>query len=244
MERIKTRDGECPAGVFRPTNGAGPWPAVIVFMDGIGMRPALEPIAQRIADRGYFVILPDMFYRVGPYTAPEPAKLFSDPELRAEWFKKVAATRDQSNLRADIEAFLAFLDAQGDVRGPKVGTTGYCMGGRISFQAAGWFPERIAAMGAFHPGGLATDDADSPHLLAPNIKAKVYVGGASEDQSFDDAQKKRVDDALTAAGVDHAVVTYPAKHGWVPADTPVHDHVQTERHFEALFALFEGTLKT
>jgi len=212
-------------------------------MDGIGIRPALDPIAQRIADHGYFVVLPDMFYRVGPYVAPDPAKLFADPELRAEWFKKIGAARNQDNLRADIEAFLAFFDRQSDVKGPKVGTTGYCMGGRISVLAAGWFPERIAAAGSFHPAGLATDDADSPHLLASQMKAKVYVGGASDDPSFDDAQRKRFDDALGAAGVDRTVLAYPAKHGWVPSDTPVHDRAQAERHFEALFALFDSTLK-
>lgn len=212
-------------------------------MDGIGIRPALDPIAQRIADHGYFVILPDMFYRVGPYTAPEPGKLFADPELRAEWFKKISAARDQNNLRSDIEAFLAFSSTQKDVKGTKVGTTGYCMGGRISVLAAGWFPERIAAAGAFHPSGLATDDPDSPHLLAPKIKAKVYVAGATDDAGFDDAHRKRYDDALAAAGVDRTVLAYPAKHGWVPSDTPVHDAGQAERHFEALFTLFDATLK-
>lgn len=241
--QIETPDGKCPTGIFRPHDGAkGPWPAVIVFMDGIGMRAALDPIAQRIADQGYFVILPDMFYRVGPYTAPEPAKLFGDPELRKAWFEKIGGTRDTKNLRRDIETFLAFLAKQPDVEGTKVGTTGYCMGGRIALQAAGWFPDRIVAAGSFHPGGLATDEAESPHLLAPKIQAKVYIGGASEDQNFDDAQKKRLEDALTEAKVDHEIVTYPAKHGWVPSDTPVHDAAQAERHFQALFALFGATL--
>jgi carboxymethylenebutenolidase len=241
---IETRDGKCPTGVFRPDNaGSGPWPGVIVFMDGIGIRPALDPIAQRIADHGYFAILPDMFYRAGPYVAPEPAKLFADAELRTSWFKKIGAARDPNNLRCDIEAFLGFFDRQKDVKGPMIATTGYCMGGRISMLAAAWFPERIVAAGAFHPGGLATDDADSPHHLASQIKAKVYVAGASDDQTFDDAQRKRFDDALGAAGVDRTVLAYPAKHGWVPSDTPVHDPAQAERHFEALFALFDSTLK-
>ena len=235
-------------------------------MDGIGIRPALDPIAQRIADHGYFVVLPDMFYRVGPYVAPDPAKLFADPELRAEWFKKIGAARNQDNLRADIEAFLAFFDRQSDVKGPKVGTTGYCMGGRISVLAAGWFPERIAAAGSFHPAGLATDDADSPHLLASQMKAKVYVGGASddptsphllapkikarvyvagaiEDANFPDEQKQKLDEALTAAGVQHVIETYPARHGWVPSDTPVHDPAQADRHYSELFKLFDETLR-
>lgn len=246
LVRIDTRDGKCPTGVFRPNHegaGPGPWPGIIVFMDGIGMRPALDPIAERIADHGYFVLLPDMFYRVGPYTAPEPAKLFGEPELRAKWYEKISAARDPNNLRSDIEAFLAFLSAQDAVRGTNVGTTGYCMGGRISILAAAWFPERIKAAGSFHPSGLATDEPESPHRLASKIRAKVYVAGATGDPGFDDAQRQRFDDALAAAGVDRTVVAYPAKHGWVPNDTPVHDAAQTERHYEALFALFDDALK-
>lgn len=239
---IETRDGRCEASFFRP-DGRGPWPAVLVYMDGLGMRPALFTIADRIAAHGYAVLLPDLFYRAGPYTAPEPSKFFSDPVLRDAWRAKFIGSVSQANAMSDTRAFLDFLAAQPDVKPTKIGTTGYCMGGAFSLAAAGTFPDRVAAAASFHGARLATDAPDSPHLLAPQMKARVYVAGAIEDASFPDDMKKRLDDALTAAGVDHTVVTYEgARHGWVPPDTPVHDPAAAERHYDALFELFDATL--
>jgi carboxymethylenebutenolidase len=211
-------------------------PNVLMYMDGIGMRPALHAVAERIAREGFWVMLPDLFYRLGAYTAPEPAKLFGDPAVRADWAKRLQALVNTANVMRDTRAFLAHLPAA------KVGTTGYCMGGRFSLIAAGTFPERIAAAAAYHPGNLANDAPDSPHLLAANIKARVYVGAASEDPSFPDEQVRRLAEALRAAHVDHAIETYPAKHGWVPSDTPVHDPAQAERHVQTLTALLRGAL--
>src|ERR1051325_11084534 len=185
---IETRDGQCPASIFRPNSGAGPWPAVLFFMDGIGIRPALFAIAERIANHGYYVLLPDMFYRAGPYVAPDPATLFKDADVRAAWFAKHAPHAKPENIKADVASFLDFLSAQEDVVQPKIGTTGYCMGGRISLATAGSFPDRVAAAASYHGAGLATDKPDSPHLLAPRMKATVYVAGAVEDASFPDEQ--------------------------------------------------------
>jgi carboxymethylenebutenolidase len=117
------------------------------------------------------------------------------------------------------------------------------MGGFMSLTAAGTYPDRIAAAASYHGGRLATDAPDSPHLLAPKIKARVYVAGAIEDASFPDEQKARLAEALREAGVEHQIETYPAKHGWVPRDTPVHDAAEAERHYETLFALFDKTLR-
>lgn len=241
---IATEDGACPASVFRPEGegSRGPWPAVLVYMDGIGIRPALFELGERIAQLGYFVLLPDLFYRQGPYTAPEPAKLFTDPAVRAAWMTKHIATTTQANIMRDTRAFLDFLAAQPDVEQPRVGTTGYCMGGALSLAAAGFFPERVAVAASFHGARLATDDPTSPHLLAPKMKARVYVAGAIEDAGFTDEMKQRLDEALTAAGVQHVVETYPARHGWVPSDTPVHDPVQAQRHYDALATLFGDVL--
>ncbi|TMA22512.1 MAG: dienelactone hydrolase family protein, partial [Deltaproteobacteria bacterium] len=142
-----------------------------------------------------------------------------------------------ANVMRDTRAFLAQL---GD---GKIGTTGYCMGGRFSLAAAGTYPERVMAAAAYHPGNPASDAPDSPHLLAPRMKASVYVGGASDDPSFPEEQKQRLEKALTDAGVEHVIETYPAKHGWVPADTPVHDAAAAEKHWKTLFDLFERRLK-
>ena len=136
------------------------------------------------------------------------------------------------------------LAAQPDVKPGKVGTTGYCMGGGMVLRAAGTFPDRIGAAAAFHGGNLATDQADSPHLLAPKIKAKVYVAGADEDAGFPPEQADRLRDALNAAGVDNEVTIYKgAKHGYAPTDMPVYDREASERHWREMVKLFDETLK-
>jgi carboxymethylenebutenolidase len=239
---LATDDGTCPTYVFRPTTGAGPWPAVLFFMDGIGIRPALFDIAQRIADGGYVVVMPDVFYRAGAYTAPEPAKLFSDPEFRKTWASTYIASANRDNVMRDTRAVLGFIDRLSDVVQGKVGTTGYCMGGALSLAAAAYYPDRVAAAAAFHPANLATDQPTSPHLLAPKIKGRVLVAGATEDANFPDEQRKKLDDALSAAGVQHTVEKWPAKHGWVPSDTPVHDPEQAARHDRELLELYRATL--
>ncbi len=239
---IQTRDGVCPAYVYRPS-GAGPWPAVLVFMDGVGIRPAMLAIGERLATHGYFVLLPDLFYRAGPYEPMNAKTVFTVPEQRKVLMEKFFAHASQKLIMEDTPYFLDWIARQPDVKPGKVGTTGYCMGGRMSLAAAGTYPDRIAATAAFHPGNIATDAADSPHLLAPKIKSRVYVGGAIEDQSFPDEQKARLEDALTKAGVDHTIETYPAKHGWCLSDTPVYDEASAERHWKSTVALFDATLK-
>jgi len=125
-----------------------------------------------------------------------------------------------------------------------IATTGYCMGGLMSLTAAGTYPDRIAAAASYHGARLATAAAESPHLLAPKMKARIYVGGAIEDQGFPDDMKARLEEALSAAGVDHKIETYQAKHGWVLRDTPVYDAAAAERHWETLVDLLDETLKS
>jgi carboxymethylenebutenolidase len=239
---IQTKDGSCPSYVYRPT-GSGPWPAVLVFMDGIGIRPAMLELAERLASHGYFVLLPDLFYRSGPYEPMNPHTLFSDPEQRKVLMEKFFAHATQANIMSDTAAFLDYLAAQPDVKPGRVGVTGYCMGGLMSLTAAGTYPDRIAACASYHGGRLATDAPTSPHLLAPKITARVYIGGAVEDPSFPDDMKARLEEALTNAGVDHLIETYPAKHGWVFRDTPVYDADAAERHWQTLRVLLDETLQ-
>lgn len=238
---IKTRDGVCPSYVYRPT-GNGPFPAVLVFMDGVGIRPAMLELGERLATYGYFVLLPDLFYRSGPYEPMNPHTVFSDPEQRKVLMEKFFAHATPANIMSDTRAFLDYLAAQPDVKKGGIGTTGYCMGGLMSLTAAGTYPDRIVAAASYHGGRLATDAPDSPHLLAPKMKARVYVAGATDDPSFPEDMKVRLVDALTRAGVDHTVETYPARHGWVPSDMPVHDPAQAERHFQTLFDLLQRSL--
>jgi carboxymethylenebutenolidase len=212
-------------------------------MDGVGIRPAMLEIAERLASHGYFVLTPDLFYRSGPYEPMDAKKAFSDPESRKVLTEKFFAVATPANIMSDTRAFLDYLVAEPDVKPGGIGTTGYCMGGALSFRAAGTYPESIVATASYHGGRLATDAPDSPHLLAPKIRSRVYIAGATEDPSFPDDMKARLAAALTEARVDHTIETYPAKHGWVLRDTPVHDARATQRHWETLLALFEAKLK-
>ena len=237
---IKTRDGTCPTYEYRPA-GRGPWPAVLVYMDGLGIRPAVLEVGERLAKCGYYVVLPDLFYRSGPYEPMDARTVFSDPDKRKILMEKFFALATQANIMADTQAFLDHLGSHPDVRVGGIATTGYCMGGLMSLTAAGTYPDRIVAAASYHGGRLATDSPDSPHRLAPKMKARVYIAGAIEDESFPDSMKQRLEEALTTAGVDHKIETYPAKHGWVFRDTPVYDAAAAERHWQSLVALLNTT---
>ncbi len=237
---IRTRDGLCPSYVFRPAQT--PAPGVLVYMDGAGIRPAMIEVAEKLAERGYFALLPDLFYRSGPYEPMDPNTLFSDPDQRKKLMEKFFVHATTSNLMSDTRAFLDYLKSQPSVVTGGLGTTGYCFGGFLSLTAAGTYPDEIVAAASFHGGRLATDSPESPHLLAPKMKARVYVAGATEDALFPDDMKARLEDALTSAGVDHVIETYPARHGWVLRDTAVYDPVCRDRHWYALLDLFGATL--
>ncbi len=240
---IPTPDGDARAYTFQP-EGKGPWPAVIFFMDAPAIRPALFQMCERLASNGYFVLLPDMFWRAGPYEPINMAEAFKDEEARRAIFGKFMASTDPVRSTRDTGAFLDWLARQPEVKGDKVGVTGYCMGGGLSLRAAGEFPDRVVASAGFHGGRLATDAPDSPHLLAPKIKAKVYVGGADEDAGFPPEQADRLREALTAAGVENTVEIYAgAKHGYAPPDMPVYNEAASERHWREMLKLFEEKLK-
>ena len=239
---IKTRDGTCPSYVYQPTCN-GPWPAVLVFMDGLGIRPAMLELGARLANLGYYVLLPDLYYRSGPYEPMDPHTVFSDPEKRKVLMEKFFAPATPANIMSDTRAFLEFLAAQPQVMPGGIATTGYCMGGLMSLTAAGTYPDQIVAAASYHGGRLATDAPDSPHLLARKMRARVYIAGAIEDQSFPDDMRQRLERALTEAGVDHRIETYQAKHGWVFRDTPVYDAAAAERHWHSLEELLAAKLK-
>ena len=156
--------------------------------------------------------------------------------------EKYMGLATQPNIMSDTRAFLDYLHAQPDVKPGAIGTTGYCMGGLMSLTAAGTYPDEISATASYHGGRLATDDPNSPHLLAAKMKSRVYIAGAIEDPSFPDDMKARLEEALTSAGVDHTIETYPAKHGWVFRDIPDFDAAAAERHWESLAALLGGKL--
>lgn len=239
---IRTRDGICPAFVFQP-EGQGSWPAVLMYMDGPGMRPAMQAVAARLSTYGYYVLLPDLFYRSGPYEPIDTKVIWGNKELRDAHRAKFMDPAKPSAIMSDTDAFLDFLARQPEVKAGPVGVDGYCMGGRLALIAAGTYPDRIAVAASYHGGGLANDTPTSPHLLASRMKAKIYVGGATDDANFDEAQKARLEAALTEAGVDHLIETYPARHGWVLADMLVYDPVEAEHHWRTLVPLLDSVLK-
>jgi carboxymethylenebutenolidase len=244
---LVTADGHSSTSLFQPDpaadgNDKGPWPAVILFMDGVGIRPALFEIAERIAAGGYLVALPDLFYRSGSYDPVELRKSILDPSTRAEWARQYYRPA-VANVETDTGALLAYLATRSDVVQPSVGTTGYCMGGNISLRAAALFPDRVAACASFHGGFLVTDTPDSPHRQAGRIKAQVLVAAAIEDGSFTDEHQRILGESLTQAGVSYQMATWPARHGWVPRDSMVYDAAQSERHYAELLPFFDQILK-
>ena len=239
---IPTPDGTCDASLHTPA-GTGPWPAVIMFPDAGGVRATFRAMAQQLADLGYAVLLPNVYYRLGKLEPFDMHTVFTDADERNRLMALASSVTKDSATR-DTSAILDFLAAQPEVADTKVGTTGYCMGGGLALTAAGRFPDRIGAAASFHGGQIATTAPDSPHLLAGSMKATVYVAGADNDASFDADQFERLSTALTDARVEHTLVTYPAAHGFAVPDNPTYDEAAAARHWQALQDLYASTLAT
>jgi carboxymethylenebutenolidase len=212
-----------------------------MYPDAGGARDTFRAMAQQLADLGYAVLLPNLYYRQGEFE-PIGATVFTDP---AEWARlmELAASLTEQMAARDTEAVLEFLAVQPEVAPrTKVGTTGYCMGGSFALTAAGRHPDRVGAAASFHGGQIASTAPDSPHLLAGSIQATLYIAGAENDDSFDDEQFERMSTALTEAGVEHTLVTYPAAHGFAVPDNPTYDEAAAARHWQALEELYASTL--
>lgn len=239
---IPTRDGQCPATLFTPAGKTGSWPGVIFFMDGLGIRPAMWEMGQHLADLGYTVLLPDLYYRAGGYAPMVPAQVFADPAQKDLLMQRIGSLNRERNI-ADAGAFIDFLLARPEVQGEHLGSTGYCMGGNVALTVAGAYPDRFAAIGSFHGGGLATDAQDSPHRFLQGVKGRVYVAGADQDAHFSSEQMALLEKALAEAGVDHRVEIYAgAMHGYAVPDHPAFDAEAAERHWRELSSLFGKTL--
>lgn len=237
---IATPDGTCDAALHAP-DGTGPWPAVIMYADAGGVRATFHAMARRLADLGYAVLLPNLYYRLGEFEPFDLQTVFTDPTERAR-LKDLASSVTQEEVARDTMAALDFLAEQPEIAGTKVGTVGYCMGGSFALTAAGRFPDRVAAAASIHGGYIASTAPDSPHRLAGSMKAKVYIAGAENDASFDAEQFERLSSALTEAGVDHTMVTYPAAHGFAVPDNPTYDSETAARHWQVLQDLYATTL--
>jgi carboxymethylenebutenolidase len=237
---VQAKDGPCNVWVLKP-EGEGNWPGVIFYMDAFGIRPAMIQMASHVASEGYVVLLADLFYRFGPYGPLEPKEVLKG-DFRAIVGPMMAST-DNHKTAEDTAALLAYLDSRSDVKGSKVGTVGFCMGGGMALTAAAYYPDRIAAAASFHGGNLANDQPTSPHLLLSKIKAEVLVAGADQDHSYPAEMAERFEAALIEAGVKHKSEIYEGKrHGWMKPDMPVFDVAAAERGWTELFELYARTL--
>jgi carboxymethylenebutenolidase len=238
---IKTTDGTCDAFVYSAPGDASA-PAVIFYMDGLGIRRELRAMAERLASNGYFVMLPNMYYRAGEQPPFDAKTALSDPAQQKRLMSLVQSVTNAGTVK-DTTAFLDFLGHDSRVKGTKVGCVGYCMGGPLALTAAGTFPERVAAAASIHGANVANDRPDSPHLLAPKIRGKVYVGVAEIDPWLQPGETERLKAALEAAGTNHTIEVYPGvQHGFAANGTPMYDREASERHWERLLALFRETL--
>jgi carboxymethylenebutenolidase len=237
---ITTRDGKADAYLARPDDH--PHPGVLLMMDAYGLRPAIEAIADRIAGYGYVVLAPNVLYRGGRSSPPD----LSDPDAQAAYVRSVRPLLDAltpETLAADGAAYLSALES---VAGPgPVAITGYCMGGRVGWRIAAAHPDRVAALAAFHPGGLVTDAPDSPHRSAADLKAELYLGFADQDPSMSAEQIATLEDTLDAVGARYRSDVYEgARHGYTMADTSAYNEAAAQRHYWELRALLARTFGT
>jgi carboxymethylenebutenolidase len=240
--QIPAPDGQSH-GTLHVPEGDGPWPGVLVFPDAGGARETLREMGDRLAGMGYVALVPDIYYRAGEWAPFDVATLFSDEHARARMYGLISVlTNDR--IIADSGAYADFLLARPEARGSAIGTTGYCLGGRMSLIAAEGLGRTVAAAASFHGGRLAVaDDPSSPHLAADRITATVYVAGATDDGSFTAEQAALLERALTDAGVDHTIEFYPARHGFAVPDNPTYDTDANARHWEALHRLYGSHLE-
>ena len=242
--QVTAADGTADAYLVRP-DGDGPFPAVLFFMDAFGLRARLAEMAERIAGRGYVVLVPNILYRGGRPPLVDPDEL-ADAERRGAAFGRLMPmirelTTDR--IAADTGHYLDFLAAQNDVAPGPVAVVGYCMGGTNALRAVEAHPDRITAVATFHAGRLATDQPDSPHLAVGAITGEAYFAHADNDSSMTADQIKTLEAALDEAGVRYTSELYPgAQHGFTMADTSQYDRDGEERHWVRLFALLDRAL--
>jgi len=239
---ITTQDGVADAYLAQPPGQEGSNPGVLFIMDAFGLRPRIEEMVDRIAARGFVVLAPNVLYRAGRTSNMEMPDL-EDPAQRDPFFARLRpamAELTPERIASDGAAYLDYLD---ELASPPFAITGYCMGGRVGWRIAAAYPERVAALAAFHAGSLVSDDEHSPHLSADAISAELYFGHADNDQSMTPEHIAAVEQALAEAGVRYRSELYKgAAHGYTMSDTAAYDEAAAERHFTELFALLGRTI--
>ena len=250
--QVKTPDGTCDCAFIHPTTGSHP--GVLVWPDALGLRPAMRDIGKRIAADGYAVLVPNPFYRSAKGTVAAPifdaSFSFQNQNDMAKLKQLMGSITGPGAAEKDAAAFIAFLDAQSQVdKSKKIGTQGYCMGGPLVVRTAAAVADRVGAGASFHGGGLVTDSPNSPHLLAPKIKARMYFAIAANDDARQPDAKDKLKEAFAAAKVPAEIEVYSgAQHGWcvpdMPAEAgkPIYNKPDAERAWTKLVALYKTAL--
>lgn len=242
---IRTPDGTADGFLYTPKgeSGAASWPGAIHLVDIGGIRDSHRGMAKRLAEQGFVVVLPNVFYRVGkaPFFS-WPFKMDDEKTMRT-----MGQLRDSLPPEAmvrDGKAYADFLAQQRGVKGGAMGVVGYCFTGAMAMRFAASQPDKFAATASFHGGRLYTDEPTSPHKLLPQVKSRLYFGHAVEDRSMPKDAIERFEGALAAWGGKYESETYAgAHHGWTVPDSPSYNQPQAERAFEKVTALFAATLK-
>jgi len=238
---VETPDGMADCYFVHPAAGAHA--AVIVWPDIMGIRTSFRMMGKRLAESGYSVLVVNPYYRTAKGPVIEDGESFGQPAVR-ERLMPHARSLSPETCVTDGRAFVTYLDGQRSVDTTrKIGTTGYCMTGSYTMRLAAAMPERIGAGGSFHGGGLASDSPNSPHLLAPQMKAGFLIAIAENDDEKDPDAKVLLRKAFDEAGVDAEIEVYEGTlHGWCPPDSRVYNKAQAERAWSRLLALFEREL--
>ncbi|MEM9599651.1 MAG: dienelactone hydrolase family protein [Pseudomonadota bacterium] len=238
---IPTPDGEADAYFAYPQGKASA--AVLIWPDIVTLRPAFKMMAKRLAGDGYAALVVNPYYRGVRAPLVDIGQNFSDPAVREKVIPHYRAMTEAMN-RSDATAFIDWLDAQPSVDTSRgIGTTGYCMGGPITFFTAHERPDRIRAGASFHGGGLTTDDPGSPHQLVPDINADYLIAIADNDDARDPDSKTILRTAFDATDNSAEIEVYEgAQHGWCPPDSAVYDEAAAEKAWARMLALFDTAL--
>jgi carboxymethylenebutenolidase len=234
-------DGTMPVFFCHPKE-AGPFPPVFMLMDAAGMRDELRQMAREFAARGFFMVLPDLYYRFGPDSewTPEADEEGSAENLRL--FERFRLMKTYMAL-ADCAAILKHLDDEQAARPGPVGLFGFCMSGPFALAAAATFGARVTAAASVHGANMATDAPDSPHRLAPQIKAEVYMAWAEHDGFAPPQDREAVDVAFRAAGLTYEIDLHPGtEHGFISPRRPWFKPQASARVWEKLGDLFQRQL--
>ncbi len=238
---VTTPDGVADCYFVHPSTGQHP--AVLIWPDILGLRPAYRLMGRRLAQSGYSVLVVNPFYRDARSPVVAEGASFGEPETR-DTILPMARNLNAGTHVTDARAFVGFLDQQAAVdTGRKMGTTGYCMGGPMVMRTVAAVPDRLGAGATFHGGGLATDADDSPHLLIPRTTAQMLHCVAANDDEKDPEAKETLRAAYAAADIAAEIEVYAGTmHGWCPPDSQVYDEVQAARAWSRLLVLFEAAL--